>query len=575
MSSHTVRQQPPTQLDRKLDRRTILRTITALGIGNVVWCRSLAAQVDQAGEVTPEMIADAEWIAGIELSDDERQSTADALIRTLADFQALRDVQVEYSVPPSIVFVPAPPRRLPNVKRNQAQPIEWSAPARPQTDEDLAFLPVTELAALVRDRVITSTELTKLYLSRLRRFDALLKCVMAYTEEAALAQAKQADEEIAAGRYRGPLHGIPWGAKDLIAFPGYPTTWGATPFQDQTLDEKATVIERLEQAGAVLIAKLSLGALAQGDKWYDQMTRNPWDPDQGSSGSSAGSAAATAAGLVGFSLGSETLGSIVSPCKRCGATGLRPTYGRVSRHGCMALSWSMDKIGPITRSVEDCALVLDAIHGADGRDFTAQDYPFAWPPTRDLCDIRVGYIERQGDSDQRMELKILRDLGVTLVPIQLPTDLPTSAVTMMLGTEVGAVFDPLLRAGTCKGLNTWPRTFRKAQFIPAVEYLRASRVRTLLMRAMDEVFREVDLYVAGDDLALTNLTGHPMVVMPDGFRKRESGRETPHGLTFTGRLYGETDLLTVAHHFQVATSYHLRRPPLETFLKHDVENGVD
>lgn len=557
---------PDTSSHMHLDRRKIFGAIAGLGIGSAVWCRSLAAQVSQAGEITPEMIAAAEWIADVELSEQERQTTAAALDRTLADFRALRDVEVNYDVPPALVFVPAPPRPSPNVQRNRAQPIEWNAPARPQTDEDLAFLPITELAALVRDRVVTSTELTKLYLSRLRRFDPLLKCVMAYTEETALAQAKQADREIAVGRYRGPLHGIPWGAKDLISFPGYPTTWGATPFKHQTLNEKATVIGRLEQAGAVLIAKLSLGALAQGDKWFDQMTRNPWDPSQGSSGSSAGSAAATAAGLVGFSLGSETLGSIVSPCKRCGATGLRPTYGRVSRHGCMSLSWSMDKLGPITRSVEDCALVLDAIHGADGLDYTAQDYPFTWPPHRRLSDIRVGYVETQVDFDQRDELRILSDMGVKLVPIELPTDLPTSAVTLMLGTEVGAVFDPLMRAGTTEGLNTWPRTFRKAQFIPAVEYLRASRVRTLLMRAMDDVLREVDLYVAGDDLALTNLTGHPTVVMPNGFTEQEKGRITPNGLTFTGRLYGETDLLTVAHHYQVATGHHLPRPPLESFL---------
>ena len=433
-------------------------------------------------------------------------------------------------------------------------------------------MPVTELAALVRNRKVSSTELTKLYLARLRRFDPLLKCVMSYTEKTALEQAARADQEIAAGRYRGPLHGIPWGAKDLIAYPGYPTTWGATPFKDQMLDVKATVIERLEQAGAVLVAKLTLGALAQGDRWFDQMTRNPWNPQQGSSGSSAGSASSVAAGLVGFALGSETLGSIVSPCRRCGATGLRPTYGRVSRHGCMALAWSMDKIGPITRSVEDCALILDAIHGVDGHDFTVVDRPFSWPPRRALHDLRVGYMETSVAADQRAELRILRDMGVQLVPVKLPSELPTDAVTMMLGTEVGAVFDPLMRNGITAGLNNWPKTFRKAQFIPAVEYLRASRVRTLMMRAMNELLQDIDLYVAGDDLAMTNLTGHPTVVLPNGFRDRKNGEKensvrTPTSISFTGRLYGETDLLAVAHHYQQATDNQLQRPPIEGFLR--------
>ena len=555
-----------------LDRRRMLGVLAGLGLGNAVWCRALAAQVSQVGEVTADMIVDAEWIAGIELDEEQRQQTAEALQKTLADFGALRAVEVDYDVPPALVFLPAPAPASADVRRGQAQPIESHAPQRPGNDEDLAFLPVTELAALVRQRKVSSIELTRLYLARLRRFDPLLKCVMSYTEKTALEQAARADQEIAAGRYRGSLHGIPWGAKDLIAYPGYPTTWGATPFKDQMLDVKATVIERLEQAGAVLVAKLTLGALAQGDRWFDQMTRNPWNPQQGSSGSSAGSASSVAAGLVGFALGSETLGSIVSPCRRCGATGLRPTYGRVSRHGCMALAWSMDKIGPITRSVEDCALILDAIHGVDGHDFTVVDRPFSWPPRRALHDLRVGYMETSVAADQRAELTILRDMGVQLVPVKLPSELPTDAVTMMLGTEVGAVFDPLMRNGVTAGLNNWPKTFRKAQFIPAVEYLRASRVRTLMMRAMNELLQDIDLYVAGDDLAMTNLTGHPTVVLPNGFRDRKNGEKensvrTPTSISFTGRLYGETDLLAVAHHYQQATDNQLQRPPVEGFLR--------
>ena len=302
---------------------------------------------------------------------------------------------------PALTFFPTPPRPAASIQRNRATPIEGRTPRRPSSDEELAFLPVTELSALVRSRQVSSTELTRLYLGRLKRFDPLLKCVVTLTEEVALKQAAQADREIASGKYRGPLHGIPWGAKDLIAYPGYPTTWGATPFKDRVIDVTASVAARLEEAGAVLLAKLSLGALAMGDQWFGGRTRSPWDPRDGSSGSSAGSASAAAAGLVGFAIGSETLGSIVSPCRACGASGLRPTFGRVSRHGCMTLSWSMDKLGPIARSVEDCALVFDAIHGADGLDTAAVDQPFDWPPKVDLGSLKVGYIEEREPARRR------------------------------------------------------------------------------------------------------------------------------------------------------------------------------
>jgi hypothetical protein len=338
-----------------------------MGVGTAVFRRALAAETQATGSVTAEMIQQAEWIAGIELKPEDRTSTARALIRALRDFQQLRSIKLDNGVPPALIFNPTPgepPAAAPN--RGHIRLADSAAPARPASDEDLAFLPVTALAALVRTRQVTSTELTKLYLDRLRRYDPALKCVITYTDELALKQADRADREIAAGQYRGPLHGIPWGAKDLIAWPGYKTTWGATPLKDQTIDTKATVAARLEEAGAILVAKLALGALAQGDKWFGNMTRNPWNVKEGSSGSSAGSACATAAGLVGFALGSETLGSIVAPCGRCGVTGLRPTFGRVSRYGCMTLTWSMDKIGPIARSVEDCAVVLSAIHGFDG-----------------------------------------------------------------------------------------------------------------------------------------------------------------------------------------------------------------
>jgi Asp-tRNA(Asn)/Glu-tRNA(Gln) amidotransferase A subunit family amidase len=552
-------------------RRQILKTLAGLGVGTLPFRRALAAQAADAGKVTPEMIQQAEWIAGLDLTDAERRQTAGAVQNRLAQFAALRQVEVGYDVPPALSFLPAPGLRpAEGVRRNQAVPSESRAPVRPDSNEALAFLPVTELAALIRTRQVSATELARLALARLRRFDPLLKCVVTLTEELALKQAARADAELAAGIYRGPLHGVPWGAKDLIAYPGYPTTWGVPQYKDRVIAEKATVASRIEEAGAVLVAKLSLGALAQGDQWFGGMTRSPWDPRTGSSGSSAGSAAAVAAGLVGFALGSETLGSIISPCRACGATGLRPTFGRVSRSGCMALAWSMDKIGPIARSVEDCALVLDAIHGADGLDPTAADQPFAWPPRRELHTIKVGYIERKDrPAADREELKVLRGLGLTLVAIELPSGYPTQAVTLMLGTEAAAAFDELTRKHVSEGLNSWPNSFRQGQFVPAVEYLRAARVRTLLMRAMAHLFEGVDLYVGGNDLALTNLTGHPTVVLPDGFRDRD-GREVPGSITFTGRLYDEATLLAVGHAYQQATGTYLRRPPLERYLaEHD------
>jgi Asp-tRNA(Asn)/Glu-tRNA(Gln) amidotransferase A subunit family amidase len=426
---------------------------------------------------------------------------------------------------------------------------------------------------LIRTKQISSVELTKLYLERLHRYDPILKCVITFTDELALKQAAQADRELASGRYRGPLHGIPWGAKDLIAYPGFKTTWGAGPTKDQMIDAKATVAQRLDDAGAVLVAKTTLGALAQGDQWFGGMTRNPWNSKQGSSGSSAGSAAAVAAGLVGFGIGTETLGSIVSPCTRCGATGLRPTFGHVSRHNCMALAWSMDKLGPIARCVEDCALVLAAIHGFDGHDACAVDRPFTWPPKRDLKSLKVGYVEGNRPTADREELRILKDLGVELAPIKLPDKLPVGAMRTILTAEASAAFDDYTRQGIRDGIGVWPNEFRRGEFIPAVEYIRANRLRTLLMEAMREVMSKVDLYVGGGDLLITNLTGHPTVVMPNGLRKqRDSEVETPISITFTGRLYGETELLAVAKAYQDATGHHLKRPPMEKLTAENAGN---
>ncbi|MGE3821488.1 MAG: amidase, partial [Isosphaeraceae bacterium] len=378
-----------------LRRRAVLKGLAGLGLGTAAFQRALAAQAAGEGTVSTEMVKQAEWIAGIEFNDDERESVARSARQSLQRFKDLRQVDVGYDVAPALTFFPAPPRPAEAVRRNQAVPIESHPAKRPDSDEVLAFLPVTELAPLLRSGAVTSMELTRLYLDRLKKYDSMLKCVVNLTEKTALEQAARADAEIASGHYRGPLHGVPWGAKDLIAYPGYPTTWGAPQFKERVLDVKAAVAARLEEAGAVLLAKLSLGALAQGDQWFGGRTNSPWDPRLGSSGSSAGSASAVAAGLVGFAIGSETLGSIVSPCRACGASGLRPTFGRISRHGCMTLSWSMDKLGPIARSIEDCALSFDAIHGADGRDLAAIDQPFSWPPRRSLSGVRVGYVEEK------------------------------------------------------------------------------------------------------------------------------------------------------------------------------------
>jgi Asp-tRNA(Asn)/Glu-tRNA(Gln) amidotransferase A subunit family amidase len=508
------------------------------------------------------MIRQAEWIAGLKLSDNDRKELVEELTRAVRNFEALRAVKLANHVSPAFVFQPAPWLPPDVCPRHSPAAAPAAAPVRPAHTDDLAFMPIASLAALIRGRQVSSLELTKLYLERLRKYDPVLRCVVTFTEETALKQAEQADREIAAGRYRGALHGIPWGAKDLIAYPGYKTTWGALPFKEQAFDIKATVARRLEEAGAVLVAKLSLGALAMGDHWFRGITRNPWNPKQGSSGSSAGSASSVAAGLVGFALGSETLGSIVSPCRQCGASGLRPTFGRVSRHGCMTLSWTMDKIGPIARSLEDCALVFGAIHGFDGLDPSAVSRPFTWPSARDLHALKVGYVADGAGVPDRAELRVLRDLGAQLVPIKLPSKFPLSALRLILGTEAAAAFDDVTRQGITEGLNSWPTTFRQGQFVPAVEYLRANRIRSLLMQEMDQVMSQVDVYVGGNDLLLTNLTGHPSVVLPNGFRKNGTV-ETPTAITFTGRLYGETELLAVAHAYQQATGFHLRRPPMD------------
>jgi Asp-tRNA(Asn)/Glu-tRNA(Gln) amidotransferase A subunit family amidase len=412
-----------------------------------------------------------------------------------------------------------------------------------------------------------------MYLDRLKRYGPKLYCTVTLTEDLAMSQAEKADSEIKAGHYRGPLHGIPWGAKDLLATKGIKTTWGAEPYRDHVIDYDATVVERLQAAGAVLIAKLSLGALAQGSRWFGGNTRNPWNIDQSSSGSSAGPAAATSAGLVGFSIGTETLGSIVSPSSTCGVTGLRPTFGRVSRYGAMALCWTMDKLGPICRGVEDCAAVLHAIYGPDGRDLTVADAAFNWPPATKVDKMRIGLVKADFDAIEGKAkdsygkaLDALRSAGVTLKPVELPK-FPADSLLVILNAEAAAAFDDLTRDGGINQLSgqspgDWPNQFRTARFIPAVEYIRAQRARLLLMKEMDKLMSGLDVLVTpaprSRSLLITNFTGHPAVVTPCGF---VGGR--PQALMFTGGLYDEAAALQAALAFEDATDWHNKHPRVD------------
>lgn len=515
-------------------------------------------------------IAGAEKIAGLEFTDGERDSMQTDLADYLKGYEALRAIGLANSVPSAlIVHLPAPPVD-PSKRYTKAQ-IRLDRPThskRPQNLDELAFWPVRDLAELVRTKQVTSVELTTMYLDRLKKFGPKLECVVSLTEERAMEQARQADAEIKKGKYRGPLHGIPYGAKDLLAVKGTQTTWGSNIYKEQTIDETATVIQKLDDAGAVLIAKLTLGELAWGDVWFGGMTRNPWNTEEGSSGSSAGSASATSAGLVAFAIGTETWGSIVSPSTRCGTTGLRPTFGAVSRTGAMALSWSMDKIGPICRSVDDCALVFEVIRGADGIDPSAVDASFSYMASQGVKGMRIGYVKAMFEEDypnkerDNATLEQLRKLGAELVPIELPTT-PVTPLASILTAEAAAAFDDVTRSDQDDKMvrqikNAWPNALRGARFIPAVEYIQANRVRSLLIAEMAKL--PVDVYVTptfgGDNLLLTNLTGQPCVVLPNGF----TDKGTPTSITFMGRLYGEGTLLAVANAYQDATDFDEKHP---------------
>jgi Asp-tRNA(Asn)/Glu-tRNA(Gln) amidotransferase A subunit family amidase len=561
------------------DRRAFVSTFAGLGLGGTLLPGVLWASAASGAEITVETIACAEEISGVTLAPAQREIILQDLRQQRQQIEALHAVELPNELPPALHFSPlqqgAAPAAEAGGRRQRMVRSRVAVRERPGSVDDLAFAPVTVLSELLRRRRVTSTELTRMYLDRLRRHDATLLAAVIITEERALRQARAADEEIARGRYRGPLHGVPWGAKDLLAVRGYPTTWGVGVYRDREIDQDAAVVQRLDAAGAVLVAKLTLGELAWGDVWFGGMTRNPWRTEQGASGSSAGAGAAVAAGLVGFAIGSETLGSIASPATRNGVTGLRPTFGRVPRTGAMSLSWSMDKLGPMCRSSEDCALVLHAIHGADGHDPTALDQPFRWDARVRPGQLRIGYFRSAFERDEAQypnrafdlaTLDVLRSLGAELVPVELP-EVPYDTMGLILSAEAGAAFDAYTREGLVdtmvrQGRNTWPTEFRAARFIPAVDYINANRVRSLAMRRWAELFRDLDVIVtptfAPNQLLATNLTGHPAVILPNGFREDE----TPVSISFLGGLFGEARLLAVAHAFQEATDFHRRRPQL-------------
>ncbi len=509
----------------------------------------------------------------ISLTTAERDSLLNNLQGYYQNYKALHQHRLPNSVPMSMVFDPVP---VGYTFESTQKAVDWGLPAKvslPENKEDLAFFPVYKLAVLIKQKKISAVELTQLYLNRLKKYSDTLQCTVTILEELALAQAKKADEEIAKGKYRGPLHGIPYGVKDLLAVANAKTTWGAEPFENQEINETAFVVKKLEEAGAVLVAKLSLGALAMGDIWFGGVTKNPWNLKQGSSGSSAGSASATVAGLVGFAIGSETLGSIVSPSTRCGASGLRPSYGMVSRQGAMALSYSMDKLGPICRSSLDAAIVLHAIKGKDENDRSTQEVAFNYAAKTDIKKLKVGYLKSAFDAqyankeNDAKALAVIKSLGMNPTAVELPQSLPIGSLLIMLSAEAAASFDELTRTNQDDSLtnqrrNAWPNLFRAARFIPAVEYINASRVRWELIQALHETFKNYDVIICpsfgGSQLLVTNLTGNPCAVMPNGFNKDGS----PTSISFIGKLYGDANVARLAHAYQEATEWEEMQPPL-------------
>jgi Asp-tRNA(Asn)/Glu-tRNA(Gln) amidotransferase A subunit family amidase len=604
------------------DRRAFMAYFSSIGLGStllpgVLWAQTQTPQ-QQGTAITTEQIAAAEEVAGLKFSDEERQTMTRDLAQVRSGLARLHSEPLDMSVFPAIVFDPLPAGKE-LAKKTKAPTVRSKVPvmARPGNLDDLAYEPVTTLSELVRTRKVKPSELTDMYLSRLKRYDAQLHFVINLTEDRARKQAAALDSEIAHGHYRGPLHGIPWGAKDLLAVKDYPTTWGAGLYQDQKFDYDATVVKRLDDAGAVLVAKLTLGSLAQGDQWWKERTRNPWNPETGSSGSSAGPASATAAGCVGFSIGSETNGSITSPSRTCGVAGFRPSFGRVPRSGAMALSWTTDKLGPICRSAEDCALVFDAVHGPDGIDRSIRAYPFNWNANEKISKLKIAYIKADFErttngtttpiADAMHFLDVLKSLGANPEPIDAPTPNYGYLDEIILRSEAGAAFQVDTLNSKIKELepySTWPNYFRAAQFTPGADYVNANRIRMRAMEQMWELFAKYDVVITPrENTSVTNITGTPSIVVPTGFAIPQGrggfgggggggrggrggagggggaaggGRgdstaapaapppptiPVPTAMYVMGPIFQDEKNLLVAHAFQQVTDFHKKRPP--------------
>lgn len=578
MEQGSKKQQKPQS--ERLSRRGLMKRALAVGItGATGSMETMETQASPQNEITAADMAASDRLAGRSYSEADHALMRKSLEEMRTGIVAIRQSTIADGLEPSVRFDPRlPDTRLPGGK-SVCRLSRGRVPVYRGDPESLAFLTVTQLSRLIHAGKITSTALTRMYLDRLKRYGPKLHCVVNLIEERALEQARRADEELAAGHDRGPLHGIPWGAKDLLATRGTPTTYGASPYAHQVLDYDATVVKRLEAAGAVLIAKLSMGELAMGDVWFGGLTRNPWQPDKGASGSSAGAGSATAAGLVGFSIGTETLGSIVSPSVVNGVTGLRPTFGRVSRYGAMELCYSMDKIGPMCRGVEDCALILSAIHGPDGLDRTVVDAPFQWDPATPLSRLRVGIdaaafdaVEKGKDSARwkiyAEALAVVRGMGISLRPVQLPerTEAYGALAEVIIGAEGASAFTRLNVTGGLTQLvqqraDSWPNIFRVGSTIPASDYLQAMRLRRRLQEEIARALHDIDVYITpprvGPSLLYTNLTGHPTLVTRCGMQNG-----LPVSLEFTGNLYRESALLRVAFAYERATVWHLQWPDL-------------
>lgn len=559
-------------------RRSFLAWCTTAGVSSTLFPGALWAQsAEGVKPITPAMIAEAARLAGLEFSAEQCEQMLEGVHANLGAFAAYDSGMIHQSTPPPLYFNPVVPGQSFDTAQRPFLLGQRREVRRPARLEDIAFWPITDLATLIESRQVSSLELTRMYLDRLRRFDSQLNAVVTLTEARALHQAEAMDAELAAGRYRGPLHGIPWGAKDLIAVDGYRTTWGFKTYENQVIKLDASVVKRLDEAGAVLVAKLSTGEIARGDYWLDKQTRNPWKTDEGADGSSAGPASATAAGLVAFSLGTDTLGSIVGPARTCGINGLRPTFGRVSRHGVMPVCWSLDKVGPMCRSAEDCALVFAAIQGPDGQDLAVTDKAFNWDGNSGVEGLRVAYLaaaferetsnasQRAALANDREVLKVLSNMGITPVPVELPASADLDPLQMLLVDE-SAAFAELMESGDVRYFrqdidDPEDMLMRVARLYPAVEYVQTNRRRMLLMQDMAKLFAGIDVLVApysgSPQQSATSLTGHPSVAVPNGFD--DVGR--PTAIQFIAPLYGEAQALSLARHYQLRSDWHARHPP--------------